>query len=572
MTSTPALNGAFEGRVVGSISGDFVVPGYQRGYRWGRPEVQRLLEDIQASEGKTYYLQPIVVKRLGEDRWELVDGQQRLTTRFLLLQFIKQTALPAAEARYRLEYDTRPRSAEFLRAPNADGAAKNIDFFHIFQAWECIEEWFEGQGPGMTLAAINLYKALSERVKVIWYEAPDYVSSTDLFTRLNVGKIPLTDAELVKALVLSRSQNLLGQTDRAQAMAAEWDVIERDLRTPELWAFLTGNPRPEPTHISLLLDTLAGGPRGHERPPFHTFETLRQQIVDDADEFWNKVVDLHSLVLGWFEDRNLFHKIGYLVATDSRLEDILELAQGTKKSEFDAMLNIQIRNRLRLSAERLRELSYEYPGDRQRLSAALLLMNVETVRKSTNSSERYSFRAHATGQWSLEHIHAQNAEELRTVQQWLEWLRLHRDALSSLPNIPQADRLMLEKRIDEALPDLTEEKFRELELELAQYFEPDGAGTAESDLHSIANLALLDSRDNSALSNSWFEVKRLEVLKRDRTGSYIPVCTRNVFLKYYTGERAQQVHYWSMQDREAYFTAIEREVGPYLLDDSPAGA
>jgi hypothetical protein len=572
MAQTSALLGAFEGRIVGSVSGDFVVPGYQRGYRWGRSEVLRLLEDIQASEGETYYLQPIVVKRLGEGRWELIDGQQRLTTLFLMLQFIKQTALPSAEAPFRLEYDTRPRSAEFLRAPSADEATGNIDYFHIYQAWKCIEDWFEWQGPGRTLAAINVYKALSERVKVIWYEAPGYVSSTDLFTRLNVGKIPLTDAELVKALVLSRSQDLVAKTDRAQAIAAEWDVIERDLRTPELWAFLTGNPRSEATHISLLLDTLAGGPRGHERPPFHTFETLRQQILDDADEFWNKVVDLHSLVLGWFEDRNLFHKIGFLVATDSRFEDILSLAKGAKKSEFDVKLNRQIRSRLRLSAETLRELSYESAHERQRLSAALLLMNVETVRKLTNSTERYSFRAHATGQWSLEHIHAQNAEELRTLQQWLEWLRLHRDALSSLPNIPQADRLALEERVDDALPDLTEEKFRELELELAPYFVPEGGGTAESDVHSIANLALLDSRDNSALSNSWFEVKRLEVLKRDRGGSYIPVCTRNVFLKYYTGERAQQVHYWSMQDREAYFTAIEREIGPYLLGDSAGGA
>ena len=214
-----------------------MVRGYQRGYRWGRPEVQRLLEDIQASEGATYYLQPIVVKRLGEDRWELVDGQQRLTTLLLILQFIKQTALPSAEALYSLEYETRPRSAEFLRAPNADGAADNIDFFHIYQAWQCIEEWFEEQGAGKVLAAINLYKALSERVKVIWYGAPENVSSTDLFTRLNVGKIPLTDAELVKALVLSRSQGLVAQTDRAQAMAAEWDMIERDLRTPELGPF-----------------------------------------------------------------------------------------------------------------------------------------------------------------------------------------------------------------------------------------------------------------------------------------------------------------------------------------------
>ena len=131
MTQPAPSEGAFEGRVVGSIVGDFVVPGYQRGYRWGRPEVQRLLDDIEASEGSTYYLQPIVVKRLGPDRWELVDGQQRLTTLYLILQFIKQTALPSAEVSYSLEYETRPRSAEFLTAPSAEGAAENIDFFHI---------------------------------------------------------------------------------------------------------------------------------------------------------------------------------------------------------------------------------------------------------------------------------------------------------------------------------------------------------------------------------------------------------------------------------------------------------
>jgi hypothetical protein len=565
MTDTATVDAAFEGRVVGSIAGEFLVPGYQRGYRWGRPEVLRLLDDIQASEGAIYYLQPIVVKRLARNRWELVDGQQRLTTLLLILQYIKQTALPSVEVPYSLEYETRPKSAEFLQAPDAESATENIDFFHMFQAWQCIGLWFDAHGTGKVLAAINLYKALSERVKVIWYEAPASVSSTALFTRLNVGKIPLTDAELVKALVLSRSQNLVSSTDRAQAMASEWDVIERDLRSPELWAFLTGSSRPHPTHISLLLDTLAGGPAGRERPPFHTFETLRQQILDDADAFWNRVIDLHSMVLGWFEDRSLFHKIGYLVAIGLRFGEILAHALDARKSEFESRLDALIRNRLRLSKETLRELSYESVYDRNRLSNALLLMNVETVRKLKYSTERYSFRAHSTGQWSLEHIHAQNAEDLRTVQQWREWLRLHRDALSGLPTITPDDRLVLEIQIDEALADLTEESFRELELRLSPYFGAAGSGTAESDLHSIANLALLDSRDNSALGNSWFEVKRLAVIRRDREGSYIPVCTRNVFLKYYTGEGAQQVHYWSMQDRESYLMAIEHEISPYFL-------
>ena len=66
--------------LVGNIVGAFFVAGYQRGYRWGRDEVTRLLDDIHESAGNRYFLQPVVVKRRDDRKWELVDGQQRLTT------------------------------------------------------------------------------------------------------------------------------------------------------------------------------------------------------------------------------------------------------------------------------------------------------------------------------------------------------------------------------------------------------------------------------------------------------------------------------------------------------------
>jgi len=72
-----------EPRLVGDVEGKFFVRDYQRGYRWGPDEVRRLLEDIKDADGEKYYLQPVVVKRLEDDRWELVDGQQRLTTLYL---------------------------------------------------------------------------------------------------------------------------------------------------------------------------------------------------------------------------------------------------------------------------------------------------------------------------------------------------------------------------------------------------------------------------------------------------------------------------------------------------------
>ena len=64
-----------------------------------------------------------------------------------------------------------------------------------------------------------------------------------------------------------------------------------------------------------------------------------------------------------------------------------------------------------------------------------------------------------------------------------------------------------------------------------------------------------------------FEVKRQEVLRRDRAGSYIPVATRNVFLKYYTKAQDQQIHFWSPQDRADYLAALIDTVAPYLTDE-----
>ena len=84
--------------------------GATSGYRWGRHEVDCLLDDIEASGTQNYYLAPVVVKRMDDGRWELIDGQQRLTTLFLILRYV-QGHLPSAKLRYHLEYQTRDRKS-----------------------------------------------------------------------------------------------------------------------------------------------------------------------------------------------------------------------------------------------------------------------------------------------------------------------------------------------------------------------------------------------------------------------------------------------------------------------------
>jgi hypothetical protein len=285
---------------------------------------------------------------------------------------------------------------------------------------------------------------------------------------------------------------------------------------------------------------------------------------------WNEVLDLHALILGWFDNRSLYHKIGYLVAIGQHLGDLVELAANRTKSSFEALLDARIRDELDLSPSDVAELSYDTDAHLGKCTRLLLLMNVETVRRMEYSTERYSFRSHRDETWSLEHIHAQNAESLTRADQWTEWLRLHAEALADLSGVDEPRRDALVDRMAVARDQVDRQTFQELAREVTALFtllETSNSAGAHS-VHSVSNLALLSCNDNSALGNAVFEVKRRRILELDRTGAYIPICTRQVFLKYYTDSHAQQLHFWSAQDRERYLEAMispERGVVyPYL--------
>lgn len=545
-----------EPRVVTKIRENFWVPAYQRGYRWGSVEVRRLLDDIREVGADDYYLQPVVVKKRSDETWELIDGQQRLTTLYLILKYLGDHHLPSAAPAFRLEYETRAGSGEYLDELDPAKADLNIDYFHIYQAYSTLTSWFE-EVEDPTATAIDLYQALSKRVSVIWYQAPPTTNSTDLFTRLNLGRIPLTDAELIKAQVLSEIRRT--KSDRLVEVAAQWDSVERDLRAPEAWAFVSGNDEGQSSHIDVILDALAGIKRDRTTPAYSTFERLRPRIEADPLDFWNAVLGIHSQVLGWFDDIELYHRVGYLVSRGWHLARILELSRDVNRSEFRKRVVAAIRSDLNVSADGLPSLSYTSRA----ATKALLLMNVEsTIRAGT----RFSFSAYAAGTWSLEHIHAQNSEQLNKEAQWREWIKLSLGALAAIPEpgaAQAADAIWAELPPD-AVP-MKRPTFEGMEKRILGELERHGQMQLE-DVHCIDNLALLSGGMNSALSNSTFAVKRRELLERDKRGEYIPLCTRNVFLKYYTPTDDQQLHVWSAADRASYLTAMADVLQPYLSE------
>lgn len=550
-------------KLVGDIKGDFYVPSYQRGYRWGKPEVERLLDDIYSTEGKSNYcLQPVVVKKNG-NRYELIDGQQRLTTIYLIYRFMNND-----EPRFTLSYETREKSKDFLKSIDESRKEENIDFWFFCSAYESIKAWFSKKDKDRKSTLTNMNKYFDEIVKIIWYEVEESEDAIGLFTRLNIGKIPLTNAELVKAMFLSKGRTDTNMEQKKQEeISFQWDHMEKELHNDSLWFFLMNKSTEYQTRVDLLLDLISQKPADN-RDKYYTFFEFNKMYQDgqNLDNIWYKIQQTFLTLKDWHSDHEFYHKIGYLIASGSKtLRDIFELSKDKTKPDFKKSLNDYIKNSIKIG-KNYADLSYEKTEDQKKIKKLLLLFNIESVRKSDEHSQWFPFDKYKNGKdgsviWSLEHIHAQQSEGLSTQKMWQEWLKLH---IPSIKFISHDSELI--KRMGDASSNdsLSRQDFDSLQQEVVGLLSEKGHSEY---LHSIANLALLSSGANTALSNSTFDVKRTEIIKMDKKGAFIPFCTRMVFLKYYTSSDKNQLHFWGEEDRKEYVAEMNRILKDYLEEE-----
>ena len=160
----------------------------------------------------------------------------------------------------------------------------------------------------------------------------------------------------------------------------------------------------------------------------------------------------------------------------------------------------------------------------------------------------------------MEHIHAQNSEGIgHSKELWLAWIDEHLYSFKQFADEKYEDVVKMLENVDRE--SITREVFEGLFNDISTIIQDDYG----VDLHNVDNMALLDISSNSAISNNFFDVKRHMIIEMDRKGEFIPVCTRNVFLKYYSQDPSQ-IHYWSASDREDYLNAIKSMLKEYLTD------
>lgn len=551
-----------ETKLVSDITGTFYVPSYQRGYRWGADEVLRLLNDIYVNGKKNYCLQPVVVRKKG-DAYELIDGQQRLTTLYLIYRYMKNVNPFFGEPAFDLVYETRENSEEFLRSIDLSRRDENIDYWFISNAYETIKKWFE---VDMQIRVLHIFEYFKEDVKIIWYEVGENEDAISLFTRLNIGKIPLTSAELVKAMFLSRNGNGIAEREKQEEISLQWDDMEKELHDDPLWYFLTNGANASyQTRIDLILDLVSEKPADNREKYYTFFKIDEMAKTIPLDDLWRKIQQTFLLLKDWFENHELYHKIGYLIASESlTLQKIFKISEGRTKREFRAALDSFIKASISIP-DNYGELSYEKQLDYKRISKLLLLFNVESVRLNGEHTQwfpfdKYKYDRKGKVAWSLEHIHAQQSEGLRTQEMWKEWLRLHVPSVRAVSDNTELVEAM-QAAIDD--PKLERDAFDTLQKTVVELLSVQG--NAEF-LHSIGNLALLRADDNAALNNSTFDVKRNLIVSMDKEGQFIPFCTKMVFLKYYTPSEDNQLHFWGQADRVAYVNAMNKVLAPYLQE------
>ena len=634
---------------------NFFIPDYQRGYRWGTRQVEQLMNDLcdffdDRGKGDFYCLQPIVVKEIGEEekvtydlhsdtddnRWyEVIDGQQRLTTIRIILALFKNVQ-GRFKYKFTIKYKTRPSLGEifdkFKYDYNEDEygitveneQSLDIDTWHILQAAKCILAWLkkgEAQGVGLDYFTGVFLQCFTQQrgfdgkksVQVIWYELRDNSEPNVTFKRLNDKKVALNNAELIRAMFLSDSavyecdesiidgypeevQDIVKEREQARKQShivEQWDIIEKQLRQPNFWAFVKDDASDEgySCRIEYLFDLISKKNK-KEKDELYTYlrfddMVTKRNVVKGLWDLWVKVESDFDTLLSWYQKRDYYHKIGYLIAEkgSSILYDLLDMSTKQTKTCFDKNINWLIKTNLMINVnDDIYTYSYDVEKQKIALSRILFFYNVESTRLAS-TQDNFPFKLYKKEKWTLEHIHAQNSERIDRTDKakWEEWIDKNTEVLERLKTRfgdghlydprPVIQILEENKKIVRSNTYVFDTFTRCFDSVNDYYNKMALAEGGSPEIHTISNMALLNGRVNASISNSVFEVKRQLIMENDAGGEYIPYCTRLVFLKYYNKDNedfsVQQSFYWSENDRKNYQANIEIVLKDVLAAKDP---
>lgn len=543
---------------------NFFIPSFQRGFRWTNQQVNDLLNDIwefTQKDGKPkdefYCLQPIVITK-NEEKYSIIDGQQRLTSIHIILSYLDDIMKILNKEKFTLEYDTRKDSGSFLKQIDINKQNENIDYYHICCALNTVKEWFKHKDGTTKINFLNtLLKddEIGNNVKVIWYEINEDTDPIDIFTRINMGKIPLTNAELIKALFLLKD-NFKGDDEtkrlRQLEIAGEWDRMEYALRNEEFWYFLHDGVTEYDNRIEFIFDLISNK---NTNDKYYTFRYFNEKFSKskNVEIEWNKIKNYFLTFLEWFTDRDLFHLTGYLVSIGENIGKLKKECENKTKNQFKSYLINEIKKHVNCQIAEL-----NYFEDYKQIKKVLLLFNVITLLSNKKSNIRFQFYGYKNENWDIEHIHSVQSEMPESLKHQVDWLN---------ETLQFTKDESLKIRIGNYIENQQVNSTESFDILYSDIIKKYSENNSIEDINDISNLTLLDVGTNRGYKNAIFPVKRKKIIEKDQRGAFIPLCTKYVFLKYYN-DSVEQMTFWGLKDREAYKNSIISILNPYLPDQT----
>lgn len=574
----------------------FYIKDYQRGYRWEEQQVKSLLDDLlefnHDNHTLKYCMQPLVVKKAErnavahtrtlselitpdavkseetessncDSAWELIDGQQRLTTTLLVLNCCYEALKKPPAPPYQIYYQL----------------IRNIDEYYINHAKKVIDDWFDSFGSKSDDIRSEIRGKINSDIQFIWYEVESNANSVEIFTKLNIGKIPLTNAELFKAQLLNPDR--IDKKDREKevkenvtlaSIAFEWDKIEQSLRDNDFWSFISNEMLDAETRIDYLLRLYAiqikyegeidsAIQEADGLFPFLAINSyIRKHKMDSNsiacnETIWKEIVSIHDRLKSWYTNNKLYHYIGFLIATGkSGIKVITELVKDTDKKEKSEVKEI-VFDKIRKQMKNVTLDNLSYSKDSQRIRSVLLFFNLFTMVQSKTDS-RFSFKQYKDPKihWDIEHIHARATdEEIRAIKDpdkrkdFLESLKKQFEEINDQEAVQKINQFIL---TEVSTNNINEDEFLDFCCKITDKY-------GNYDENGIGNLTLLDAETNRSYHNALYPIKRIRIIERDKGEVFIPVCTKNVFLKMYSSNFSNMME-WTKDDAEDYLSAMKK--------------
>ncbi len=500
----------------------FIIPYLQRAYKWKEKQAKQMLEDFSEflKQEKTYYcMQPLAVVKIGDNKYELLDGQQRLTTLLILWRILfesdEKTSYP-----YKFEYErdssesnTLINRYSFITESDEikKGEYGNIDEYYMSKVYGAIKLYFDNPNNKKTdeQKADNyketfkkLLKGEGKHILFLWYEVNEEEKHTT-FAHLNSGKIELTCSELIKAILLSDGNKESLDNNRLpdkSLVAAQYAEMEEAFNDDRLWYMLqTDEPLYNGSRMDLLFNMVLNiNRKAYEADPKAAFYKVYARRAD-LSRFWKDCRAYFVRIMDLYKNPYTYHYIGYLTYTEgnNKIDDWVKVY---KESGLKGCIE-QLKSKVRESISGLGDLEKITYSDTSKATLRkifilhniqTILIHYETIKKANLglrfSYEQFPFELLYSQRWDIEHIASQTENPLTKIQDCKDWIASVRADYSEI----FVQRPDLNNEIDLFEKDSKIEMFKQIYNEIVSSAEKNSPQNKDG----LGNLVLLDSHTN----------------------------------------------------------------------------